>query len=229
MPATTSTTRSVPRKPVRRSAELTRQHIFDAALTEFSQVGFGGARMDRIAKRAKCNIRMLYQHFGNKEQLYRSVLEGAYTDIREKESLLEIEKLDPIAGIIRLFEFTFDHFEQNPRFIALLTNENLLRGQFVLKTKRITDMTSPLVRALEGCVSRGRKAGLLSKDVDAVQLYVTIAALSWFHLSNAYTLSALFGRNLADADWRRERRTHASTVLKSYLHSHSGNFATIYK
>lgn len=204
-------------RPLRRNADATRRQIFEAALTEFSQFGYSGARMDRIAAKARCNIRMIYHHFGNKEELYQTVLKSSYADIREKEQLLQIEKLSPIDGLVRLLEFTFDHFAQNPKFIALLTNENLMRGRFVLKSKRITQMTSPLRTAIETLVQRGREEGALPSDVDPVQLYATIAAMSWFHLSNAFTLSAMFGRDLTNSKWRRRRRAHVRDVLVGYL------------
>jgi AcrR family transcriptional regulator len=193
-----------------------------AAHAEFSQHGFSGARMDRIVKRARCNIRMVYHHFGKKEELYRSVLEAAYGEIRGQELELHLEEGDPLEGVVRLLDFTFEHFARNPDFVALLNNENLMRGRFVLRSKRITDMTSPLRRALDDLVSRGHEMRVFRNHVDPVQLYVTIAALSWFHLSNAYTLSAMFGRDLTDGAWRESRRRHVRDVVTAYLTSEAG-------
>src|SRR5215467_13642660 len=59
----------VSRDPVR-----TRERILAAALREFSAKGFAGARVDRIALRARVNKRMLYHYFGNKESLFREIL-----------------------------------------------------------------------------------------------------------------------------------------------------------
>lgn len=55
--------------PRKRDAERTRKAILAAALKEFSQAGFAGARIERIVKAAKCNIRMLYHYFGDKKGL----------------------------------------------------------------------------------------------------------------------------------------------------------------
>jgi len=82
-------------------------------------------------------------------------------------------------------------------------------------------MTSNLRSAIESLVKRGCAAGVLPKGIDPIQVYATIAALSWFHLSNAYTLSAMFGRDLTDAKWLRKRRAHVRSVLVAYLASHS--------
>ena len=72
------------RVPVR-DADRTRTAILAAATEEFSAHGLSGARVDRIATRAKSNKRMLYYYFGGKEALYLAVLEGAYERIRTAE------------------------------------------------------------------------------------------------------------------------------------------------
>jgi len=205
----------------RRQGAGTRELIFRAAMKEFSRFGYSGARMDRIASTAKCNIRMVYHHFGKKKDLYRIVLEEAYVDIRQKEEALQLTKLDPVEGMVRLLEFTFDHFMRHPEFVALLTNENLMHGKFVLKSKKITQTASPLRNAVETLVKRGKEMKLFPADLDAVNMYVTIAALSWFHLSNAYTLSSMFGRDLTEAKFRETRQRHVRDVVKAYLSASS--------
>jgi hypothetical protein len=50
-----------------------------------------------------------------------------------------------------------------------------------------------------------------------VQLYVSIAGLSYFYLSNSYTLSAIFGRDLLSPRARAERLSHMIEVVMGYL------------
>ena len=45
----------------------TRARILAAAMSEFAHHGLGGARVDRIARRAGANKRMLYYYSGSKE------------------------------------------------------------------------------------------------------------------------------------------------------------------
>src|SRR5512144_8215 len=61
-----------PRRP--RDPERTRARILAAALSEFAAKGFAGARVARIARRARVNKRMLYHYFGNKDGLFREIL-----------------------------------------------------------------------------------------------------------------------------------------------------------
>src|SRR4030081_1884742 len=58
-----------------RDPQRTRDRILAAALAEFSAEGFAGARVARIARRARVNKRMLYHYFGNKEDLFREIFD----------------------------------------------------------------------------------------------------------------------------------------------------------
>ena len=58
-----------------RDPDRTRRRILAAALAEFADKGFAGARVDAIARRARGNKRMLYHYFGNKEALFQKALD----------------------------------------------------------------------------------------------------------------------------------------------------------
>ena len=53
--------------------------ILAAAALEFAERGFAGARVDRIARRARVNKAMLYYHFKSKQALYRTLLRRMFT------------------------------------------------------------------------------------------------------------------------------------------------------
>lgn len=58
-----------------RDPDATRARILTAAADEFAEHGVAGARYERIAARAHANKERIYAYFGNKEQLFTSVLE----------------------------------------------------------------------------------------------------------------------------------------------------------
>ena len=58
-----------------RNPERSRARILEAALAEFAEKGFAGARVDAIARRAGLNKQLISHHFGGKEGLYRAVLD----------------------------------------------------------------------------------------------------------------------------------------------------------
>jgi AcrR family transcriptional regulator len=201
----------------RRDPEKNRERILAAALDEFSRFGLGGARVDRIAARAGANKRMLYYYFGNKEDLFLAVLESRYVHIRRAELGLHLGALDPAEGIKRLVAFTWDYYLKHPEFLVLLNSENLHRGRHIRRSHQIAAMHSPLVATLRDLLERGARAGQFRRGVDPVQLYISIAGLGYFYLSNRHTLSTIFERDLLSARSKSERLKHMTALVLGYL------------
>ena len=200
-----------------RDADRSQATILAAARDEFAEHGLGGARMDRIAERAGLNKRLIYYYFDDKEQLFRAVLEQAYLHIREEERKLHLLDLKPADAVRRLVEFTWDYYLAHPEFLTLLNSANLHRARHLEESKRAREMNSPLIEMLAEILERGRKDGSFRGGVDPVQLYVSIAGLAYFYLSNSHTLSAIFGRDLLAPKARSERLSHMSDVILGYL------------
>ncbi|MBE0623198.1 MAG: TetR family transcriptional regulator [Burkholderiales bacterium] len=204
-------------QPVRRDPERTRSRILDAARVEFARRGLGGARVDQITARAGSNKRMIYYYFGNKEALFLAALESAYEHIRTAEQALKLTDLDPAEGMRRLVRFTWEYYLAHPEFITLLNSENLHRARLLKKSKKIRALHSPLVAMLEAVLRRGQRAGVFRRGVDPVQLYISIAALGYFYLSNNHTLSTIFGRDLMQEPALKQRLAHMSALVLGYL------------
>ena len=96
----------------------------------------------------------------------------------------------------RLVEFTWNYFLEHPEFMTLLNSENLHKGRHVRRSRRVPEMHSHLVGLLRDVLRRGEAQGLFRKGVDPVQLYISIAGEGYFYLSNRYTLSRIFDRDL---------------------------------
>lgn len=202
---------------VRRDPERTRARILEAARIEFAQRGLGGARVDQITARAGSNKRMIYYYFGNKEALFLAALESAYEHIRKAEQSLKLTDLDPVEGMRRMVRFTWEYYLAHPEFITLLNSENLHRARHLKRSKEIQALHSPLVAMLEDLLARGQRSGVFRRGVDAVQLYISIAALGYFYLSNNHTLSTIFGRDLMRPQALQQRLTHMTDLVLVYL------------
>ena len=217
MPRTIKTRDPANRGASRRDPERNRGRILAAALDEFARYGLGGARVDRIAARAGANKRMLYYYFGNKEDLFLAVLESRYAHIRRAELGLHLGALEPAEGIRRLVAFTWDYYLRHPEFLTLLNSENLHRARHLRRSRQIAAMHSPLVAMLRGLLERGARKGQFRRGVDPVQLYISIAGLGYFYLSNRHTLSTIFERDLLAARNKSERLRHMTELVLGYL------------
>lgn len=203
--------------PRGRDPERTRARILDAATREFARLGLGGARVDRIAERAGANKRMLYYYFGDKEGLFRAVLEHTYERIRLAEQALHLLDVPPRDGVLLLVEFTWRYYLAHPEFLTLLNSENLHRARHLRRSRGIRATNSPVIATLAEILRRGEADGTIRGGVDPLQLYISIAGLCYFFLSNNHTLSAVFDRNLAAPAAREERLAHMREMVAGYL------------
>ena len=191
----------------------TRERILSAATAEFARHGLAGARVDRIAERAGANKRMLYHYFGAKEDLFLAALEASYEDIRSAERGLDLEHSDPREALKRLVDFTWRYYVEHPEFMTLLNSENLHKGRHVRRSRRVRELHSPLVETLRGILRRGEREGLFRRGVDPVELYISIAGEGYFYLSNRYTLSRIFGRDLMAGRALAGRARHIRAMI----------------
>lgn len=198
-----------------RDPVATRTAILEAARSEFAENGLGGGRTDAIADRAGCNKAMIYHYFGSKDALFTAVLEHNYMRIRAAESTLNLSALDPEDAVRSFVEFSFDYVASNPEFIKLLNEENLHGGRHV-DAALARKLNSPVVGVLDDVLARGIARGQFRSDADPLHLYITIASICYFPISNRHTLSAIFDLPRDDR-MLAERRREAIDVIFGYL------------
>ena len=198
-----------------RNAEATKKRILDAAKKEFAKNGLGGARVDEIAERAKANKRMIYHYFGNKEALFQTVLEAAYLDIRTAEQKLELEHLPPRDALEKLVRFTWQYYLKNPEFITLVNSENLHKALHLKKSSVIAPLSEQFIGMVGGLIDRGVEDGAFRPGIDPVQLNITVAAIGYYYLTNRFTGSIVFQRDLMSEDALEERIAfNIDTILR---------------
>ncbi len=182
--------------PTRRDPDLTRARILRAARDEFMRHGYSGARVERISRAAKSSDRMIYYYFGSKEALYIEVLESVYVALGAAEAALALDLDDPERALVELIAFTWNYYLVHPEFVALLANENLLRGRHITKSVKVRQLSRPVLDILGNILAVGMQRGVFRAGLDVKHVYLTIAALGYFYLSNRYTLSSFLGDDL---------------------------------
>ena len=200
-----------------RDPDKTKLRIMTAATAEFAKIGLGGARVDVIAARANVQKRMMYHYFGNKETLYRLVLEEAYAKFRAAEAALEIENDPPLLALGRLMEFTWDYYIANPELISLVSTENLHKAKFLKKSPRLELLNKGFVKRMEHLLARGGNDGVFRAGLDAVQVLITISGLGYHYLTNQHTGEIVYGRPLMSEEARKARLAFNIDVITHAL------------
>ena len=182
------------------AAQATRESILRAATKVFAKHGFAGGRIEQISKAAKSYDRMIYYYFGSKEGLFIAVLEEMYRRFNEAESKLVFDAGQPVEALNAVVRFMWSYYQKNPEFITLLNTENLHRGRHIAKSLRAREYSSAAVAVLDEVLRSGARQGLFRNDVAARDVYLMIAAMGYFYLSNRFTLSAFLGEALETAE-----------------------------
>jgi AcrR family transcriptional regulator len=178
------------------AAQDTRDSILRAATKIFAKHGFSGGRIDEISKAAKSYDRMIYYYFGSKEDLFIAVLEEMYRRFNEAETALELSSDQPVESLKAVIAFMWNFYQRNPEFITLLNDENLHRGKHISKSLRAREYSSPALQIVERVLESGARMKVFRSGVSARDVYLMIAAMNYFYISNRHTLSAFLGEKL---------------------------------
>jgi len=197
--------------------ERTRADILQVATGEFADKGLAGARIDEIAAATRTSKRMIYYYFGSKEGLYVAVLEEAYRRIRQIETELHLDDLQPEAALRTLVGFTFDYHWHHPEFPRLVMNENIHRAEFLARSPHIQQLNASAINAVGSVYQRGVQAGVFRPGLDLIDLHMSISALSFFNVSNRHTFTLSFQRDIAEPAALAQRRAHVIDMVLRYV------------
>jgi len=203
------------RKP--KAPEANRARIVKAAIDEFAARGFKGASMDAIAARTNTTRALINYYFGSKEKVYLAVLEQVYAEIRQAESLLDLDHLPPADAIRRIVEFAFNYYLEHLGFVRLVVAENQVKGRHLKKSRTMRSLNRPIVDTLGRVLARGQQDGSFRRDVEPVEIHMSIAALGIFNVTNQYTFSAIFQKEMGARGDVARRRTLVADMILSYL------------
>jgi len=186
-------------------ADTTRR-IFDAAVAEFAAVGIAGARIDRIAAAAQSNKALIYSYFGNKEQLFSSVLEARLTALSQA---VEVEPSRVPEYVGDLFDFMTTH----PDVLRLVQHEtcHYRAGEEPHRAAREAHYDEKVA-----AVRAAQEAGEVDPTLDARFIVLSLIGLvSWFVAAPQITSMVLGGA--ATSDIRARYRAHLVLMAERML------------
>jgi AcrR family transcriptional regulator len=200
-----------------RPARVSPDVILAAAALEFAARGFAGARVDRIARRAKVNKAMIYYHFKSKERLYRTLLRRMFTLAAERLQAIAggsgapADKVDfAIAGIAA--------FIQEHTFFPAIMLREVAEGGSHLDRETLKALAA-VPRTVAGIVEEGITRGDF-RPVDPVFAYFSMLAPIVFYLAGTPIrkelshLNVINMRAMSPAEFVEQAQESARRALK---------------
>ena len=185
-------------------------------MREFADKGLAGARIDEIAEKTNSSKRLIYYYFGGKDELYRAVLEASYGAIREREAAANVEAKPADEALRAHIEHTFDYHAEHPEFARLVMNENIHRAEHLKHVPGIKERNKRVIASLQTIIDKGVSAGLFRGDIDPVDLHMSISALCFFNVSNRYTFSTIFNRDIGAPKAMTKRREQVVEMVLAW-------------
>jgi AcrR family transcriptional regulator len=164
--------------------ESTRQRIFRAAIEEFAEHGNAGARVDRIAEKARANKESIYRYFGTKDELLRRVLDR-FLDERGEALLPKSQDVDAYAAGL------FRYFAAHPEYLRLSLWEGLEpdahpdAGAMDHRRRHYQEKLSS--------IAGQQRAGKIDPELDPRHLLVTLLGIANYWLVMPQLVRVIFG------------------------------------
>lgn len=216
MPKETKAIKRVPTEEQRSKTKKTIGRIKKAAHEQFVQHGLEGTRIETIATVSGVNKALIYRHFGDRETLYRAILEEAYKKVRAAEAELVLPD-DPFEAMEQLVSFTFEYYVKNPDFLALIGVENLNRGKHLALIDTQELKIESLRKILSDIIKRGKKTAVFRNDLREDSLYMMVSGLCWFTIATAHTFSITFELDVLERGELDRRKSEIIDAVFRYV------------
>lgn len=178
-----------------------RRRILDAAKRLFTEQGFKGTNLDRVAAEAGCAKGALYLEFSSKEELLREVASETFAAISKRwaDEVYSIES--PLERLVETLRFAYRQMAAEPMFLRLMREDPELRalvGQDEAATVRAAEAQLAM---LHGWVDEGIARGEIRADVDrdAVPIVLGVLRFAPQHLALVNRLGTFSGERVLEA------------------------------
>jgi AcrR family transcriptional regulator len=196
--------------------ENTQQKILKAALAEFSLKGFGGARMETIAKNAGVNKAMIFYYFSSKKELYKIIVQQAFTSIAPQ--IIQLMSKNPTAEefLETAPKIYITFLADNQDYFRMIGMELLQNAENIASTVKFIledNSDSPLPQRLRSIIGKWYEEGQISEP-DPMQFMINVISLSILFFIARPMIQLLFGEP-EDKDFFEKRVTSVVNVLKN--------------
>ena len=182
----------------------TRQRIFDAAVEEFAAHGSAGARVDRIAEKARANKESIYRYFGTKDELLQRVLDR-FLDERGEQLLPHSRDMDAYAAGL------FRYFAAHPEFLRLSLWEGL---EFGAPHGSTVEHRRQHYQDKLASIAEQQQAGTIDPGLDPRHLLVVILGVANYWHVLPQLVRIIFGEEPDAATLERHEQFVAEAVRR---------------
>jgi AcrR family transcriptional regulator len=188
--------------------DQTTRRIKQAATEVFAEAGFGGARVDEIARRAGVNKAMIYYHIGDKKALYAEVLHAVFRDTADRMAL-NIQESKTAEEKLKWFIHNLAATMDKHPYLPMIMQREIASGGKHIPDLVVKDLNN-IISVMSTILDEGTKEGIFIQTLPIIVHLMVVGAFSFYK-----------------AGWPiRSRITSVPNDLKEVDSRVSGNIAT---
>jgi TetR/AcrR family transcriptional regulator len=193
----------------------TEEKIRKAALREFSLYGFEGARVDRIALKAKVNKAMIYYHYKSKENLYESLLSEVYTTIIPRITGNIPKDKGPAEELESIVSSFIDYIRDlDQDFIKMMLREISSGGKY-FKKLMLPNVILPMMGIVQELFTDGIKKGVFKPVMPHYTFIQTIGSVVFTNAIRITLSDSELGKIIFKDDFFEGFKKNLLTILKT--------------
>jgi AcrR family transcriptional regulator len=181
------------------------ERLWEGAKTEFSQRGYHGARVQGIARRAGCNVALLYRHWASKKALYVDILRTTWqAQARDVAALLD--QGTGASGVVTAY---LDSLLKDPVGSQILVRELLDGSPFLSQLAESEPQLTETVResaARLAASGNGQAGPALRPGLDPTLAVLTVAGIASLVASAHHVARVWVDRDVTTDEWRAHLR-----------------------
>jgi AcrR family transcriptional regulator len=186
------------------------ERLWEASRVEFSLRGYHGARVQGIARRAGCNVALLYRHWASKKALYLDVLRTIWQSTGDEIAQLMEQGPGGAAGVVNAY---LDAMLHDPVGAQIFVREYLdgapFLQQLVAAEPSLTERVKAAAHALGESANHAESPNHARPGLEPTLAVLSIGGLAAFAAS-AHESSRIFLEHPVTPEALRE---HLSDLL----------------
>jgi TetR/AcrR family transcriptional regulator len=198
--------------------EESRAAILQAAAREFAEHGIAGARTDQIAREARVNKALLYYYFKDKETLYGTVLDDAFSGLKTTVFQVLDSDQSPRDKMLSYVGAYFDFVASNQLYPRLMQREmmRVRDGHSPHIDKVIKNYIQPIFGRVAELMRKGIADGEF-RPVNPMHFVPSMVAMIVFYFSSAPMMQKIVGFNPLTPERIAERRAAVLDFISAAL------------
>ncbi len=191
------------------------KRIKNAALKEFAQFGLEGARVDRIALKAKINKAMIYYHYKSKEDLYESLLSEFYTQIFPRIVEKTPQELGPAEKLEAMVIYFIDMISGLDQDFVRMMLWELSSGGKYFKKLMLPRVIIPMMGVIQELFNNGIQQGAFKKIVPHLAFIQMLGSIVFVNAIRITLSDTDFGKMIFQDDFFEVYKKNLLTIMKT--------------